>query len=947
MSHLEEFAAHLGFPMDPFQEEGCQAVEEGHGVLVCAPTGAGKTVVGEFAVSLALSRGTKCFYTTPIKALSNQKYHDLVDTYGEERVGLLTGDVSINGSADVVVMTTEVLRNMIYAGSGTLERLSHVVMDEIHFLADASRGAVWEEVILNLPDSISIIGLSATVSNSEEFGRWLSSVRGDTKVIVSEHRPVPLDQWMLFGKELHPLFKAGDSATPVNPNLVERIENTHPAFRDGRRFDPHDDAPFEYVDRPGFRSRSRKGRKPVEISAAPSRSPRPLGRPEAIRLLYGQGMLPAIVFIFSRAGCDGAVMQCLGARLELSTHEEASEIAAIIDQGVADIPQEELEVLDFHRWRGALMRGFAAHHAGMLPAFRHIVEELFVKGLLKVVFATETLALGINMPARTVLLEKLVKFNGEAHVDLTPGQYTQLTGRAGRRGIDTIGNAVVQWSPGMDPREVAGLASTRTYPLISTFAPGYNMSVNLVNTIGLTAATRLISRSFAQFQTDAAVVDVAAKLERARAEAKEAEEAFEVTAKAIVDGREDIEISPEEILSYVAVRQKISEAEREARSASLESTRKEILTTLRRLEKGDILAIPSKKQQRPLQAIILQPARDHQDPRPLFVFKDGSVKRLGVEDFGVAPVVLGRGKGRLVPKSDAKHALAILKRTRLHSPKKLRATPRFRPSKKVTALREEMRQHPAHRLPKDVREHLASLAHTVSRSRAVARRLAREVENDSGSLIRSFHAILELLESFGYVSSHIDPPTQDDPQPERRVELTEAGHTLARIHAGADLLIAECLEHRVWEGLDPAELAGVVSLCTFENRRDRGFFNDNAPTEAMAEAMNETTALWATIAREEEKLRLPFTPEPQPHFALAAHQWTAGAPLDYCLGAAAACGAELSPGDFVRTCRQLVDVLQQINAVAGEQEDDHAQQLAKTARRAINAIRRSVVAIGR
>lgn len=977
MSHLEEFAAHLGFPMDPFQEEGCQAVEEGHGVLVCAPTGAGKTVVGEFAVSLALSRGTKCFYTTPIKALSNQKYHDLVDTYGEERVGLLTGDVSINGSAEVVVMTTEVLRNMIYAGSSTLDRLSHVVMDEIHFLADASRGAVWEEVILNLPDYISIIGLSATVSNSEEFGRWLSSVRGDTKVIVSEHRPVPLDQWMLFGKELHPLFKAGDSATPVNPNLVERVENTHPAFRDGHSFNPADDAPFEYVERPGFRSRSRRGRKPVEISVAPSRSPRPLGRPEAIRLLYGQGMLPAIVFIFSRAGCDGAVMQCLGARLELSTHEEASQITSIIDQGVADIPQEELEVLDFRRWRTALMRGFAAHHAGMLPAFRHIVEELFVKGLLKVVFATETLALGINMPARTVLLEKLVKFNGEAHVDLTPGQYTQLTGRAGRRGIDTIGNAVVQWAPGMDPREVAGLASTRTYPLISTFAPGYNMSVNLVNTIGFEAATRLISRSFAQFQTDAAVVDVAAKLERARASATKAQEAFHETAAAIVDEHEDVQISPEEILSYVDLRRQISEAERDARSASLESNRKEILTCLRRLEKGEIVAIPSKKQKRPLQAIVLQAARDHQDPRPLFVFKDGSVKRLGLEEFEVAPLVLGRGKGRLVPKSDARHALAILRRTRLQMPKKMRVTPRFRPNKKVTALREEMRQHPAHRLPKDVREHLASLAHNVSRERAAARRLAREVESDSGSLIRNFQAILELLENFGYVSSHSDAPgdapsddhsdaadqtadqtptqpahpeaaaDEDSEQPTRIVELTDAGHTLARIHAGADLLIAECLEHRVWEGLDPAELAGVVSLCTFENRRDRGFFNDDAPTEAMAEAMNETTALWANIARAEEKLRLPLTPQPQPHFALAAHQWTAGAPLDYCLGAAAACGAELSPGDFVRTCRQLVDVLQQINAVAGEQEEEHAQQLAKTARRAINAIRRSVVAIGR
>ena len=205
-THLAEFCDRLDFPLDDFQIEGCQAVEADHGVLVCAPTGAGKTIVGEFAVSLALSRGTKCFYTTPIKALSNQKYHDLVEAHGDDAVGLLTGDVSINGSADIVVMTTEVLRNMIYAESPALERLTHVVMDEIHFLADASRGPVWEEVILNLAESVNIIGLSATVSNSEEFGAWLTTVRGDTTVIVSEQRPVPLDQWMLVNRTLLPLF---------------------------------------------------------------------------------------------------------------------------------------------------------------------------------------------------------------------------------------------------------------------------------------------------------------------------------------------------------------------------------------------------------------------------------------------------------------------------------------------------------------------------------------------------------------------------------------------------------------------------------------------------------------------------------------------------------------------------------------------------------------------
>ena len=428
-------------------------------MLVCAPTGSGKTIVGEFAVSLALSRGTKCFYTTPIKALSNQKYHDLVAEHGEDAVGLLTGDVSINGSAEVVVMTTEVLRNMIYAESPQLALLSHVVMDEIHYLADRDRGAVWEEVILNLDDSVSVIGLSATVSNSEEFGEWLATVRGDTAVIVSEHRPVPLSQYMMVGRKVFPLFEPGTDGR-VNRDLeyaIERIESGR--AEEGRR---------DFEEGRGFRSRAagrRSGReRPVDRT-------KPVGRPEVVSALQGRDMLPAIVFIFSRAGCDGALFQCLRSRKELTTPEEQERIAEIVDKGIKGIPDEDLQVLNYRQLRTAWMRGFASHHAGLLPAFKHIVEELFVQGLVRVVFATETLALGINMPARTVVLEKLVKFNGEAHVDLTPGQYTQLTGRAGRRGIDPIGNAVVQWAPAMDPREVAGLASTRTYPCLLYTSP--------------------------------------------------------------------------------------------------------------------------------------------------------------------------------------------------------------------------------------------------------------------------------------------------------------------------------------------------------------------------------------------------------------------------------------------------------------------------------------------
>lgn len=405
-THLSEFIADLGFDLDEFQIKGCHAVEEDHGVLVCAPTGAGKTIVGEFAVSLALSRGTKCFYTTPIKALSNQKYHDLVAKHGSDAVGLLTGDVSINHDADIVVMTTEVLRNMIYAGSFALERLSHVVMDEIHFLADASRGAVWEEVILNLDDSVNIIGLSATVSNSEEFGEWLTTVRGDTRVIVTDHRPVPLDQYMMVQRKVMPLFEPGTDGR-VNKELEATIDRLNSKQSEQGR--------AAYRSGEGFRARS-KGDKQDSRTGKPREQDRhrPLGRPEVLSILKGINMLPAITFIFSRAGCDGALYQCLRSKLVLTDQAESEEIARIVDAGVVGIPEEDLQVLNFKQWRAALMRGFAAHHAGMLPAFRHIVEELFVKGLVRAVFATETLALGINMPARTVVLEKMVKFDGEA-----------------------------------------------------------------------------------------------------------------------------------------------------------------------------------------------------------------------------------------------------------------------------------------------------------------------------------------------------------------------------------------------------------------------------------------------------------------------------------------------------------------------------------------------------
>ena len=475
----QKFSESFPFELDPFQIEACHALENGKGVLVAAPTGAGKTIIGEFAVDLVINSGGKCFYTTPIKALSNQKFTELCAKYGESKIGLLTGDTSINSEAQIVIMTTEVLRNMIYSNSKTIDDLKYVVMDEVHYLADKFRGAVWEEILIHLSDAVQIISLSATVSNAEEFGEWLQTVRGETEVIVSEIRPVPLYQHVLFGNRLIDLFGENQK---LNPELTRLERDSYRQVRGNWRDKP--------------------------------KGPKPLMRSEVIEKLDREGLLPAITFIFSRNNCDAAVRQCLTAGIKLTNTDERKIIRSVIAKNMKNLAEEDLVVLGYYEWADALERGIAAHHAGLLPAFKVTVEELFQQGLVKAVFATETLALGINMPARTVVLEKLSKWNGEGHVAISPGEYTQLTGRAGRRGIDIEGNAVILWNNDLDSTSVGGLASTRTYPLKSSFKPTYNMSINLISQFGSTRARTSLESSLAQFQADKAVVGLAKQIRK-------------------------------------------------------------------------------------------------------------------------------------------------------------------------------------------------------------------------------------------------------------------------------------------------------------------------------------------------------------------------------------------------------------------------------------------------
>jgi ATP-dependent RNA helicase HelY len=922
---LADFTADLGFSLDPFQVEACEALEQGAGALVCAPTGAGKTVVGEFAVHKALSEGRKAFYTTPIKALSNQKYNDLVERYGEDRVGLLTGDNAINGDAPVVVMTTEVLRNMLYAQSPAIHGLGYVVMDEVHYLADRFRGAVWEEVIIHLPQSVTLVSLSATVSNAEEFGEWLVTVRGHTKVIVSEVRPVPLWQHMLVGNRVFDLFslrpaahagEQGDSPRPlstrergasvVDPELV-RFVREHERRMDtwgggGGRRDP------------SFKPRYK-----------------PPARSDVIERLDKAGLLPAITFVFSRNGCDAAVHQCLLSGLRLTDEAERAEIAAIIDERTGSLPEEDLHVLGFWEWREGLLAGLAAHHAGMVPAFKETVEECFVRGLVKAVFATETLALGINMPARTVVLERLVKWNGEAHVDVTPGEYTQLTGRAGRRGIDVEGHAVVVWAPGMDPSVVAGLASTRTFPLRSSFRPSYNMAVNLVSSAGRARARELLASSFAQFQADRSVVGLA------RTAARHEQEAERAAAEMHSD-RGDVG-------EYAQLRRQIADREKELSRDSQAKRRMDAAEALAALRPGDVIRVPTGRRQG--LAVVLDPGiTDLADPRPLVLTEDKWAGRLGSVDFPTPVSALARVR---VPKNfnhRSPHArrdlAATLRNARVENDlgaRRVKHRSAAADDPVLDDLRRALRAHPVHALPD--REDLVRVAERWLRAVREADALQRRMAERTGSLTRQFDRTCDVLEELGYLVPEIAPLVPADTGVLGAVDdvplVTADGRRLARIWSEADLLVAECLRSGAWKGLNPAELAAATSTLVYEARRDMPGL-PAVPAGKVAAAIGEMRRVRDRLQDLERDHGVPVTRDLDLGFAWAAYRWADGQGLDKVLAGAEQAGTELSGGDFVRWARQLIDLLDQLAKVAEE-------PVASVARAAVGRVRRGVVAV--
>jgi superfamily II RNA helicase len=447
--------------LDDFQLEAIEHLQQGKSVVVCAPTGAGKTVIAEYAVELALRGRARCFYTTPLKALSNQKFHDFQKKHGDDNVGLLTGDICINREAPVVVMTTEVFRNMLYGTnlgdvSANLRDVGFVILDECHYMNDAERGTVWEESIIYCPADIQLVALSATVANADELTDWIDQTHGPTELVLSDFRPVPLRFYYFGHGKLYPLLNQGRG---LNPQL-KATYGKHNRF-------------------------NKKGGRRGRMADVPD--PR-----QVVVELAKRNMLPAIYFLFSRRGCEESMRKARGANL-LSDRERA-EVKRAVDELARDNPNVQA-----HPHLPYLYEGLAVHHAGMLPSWKAVVENLFQRGLLKVVFATETLAAGINMPARTTIISAISKRSDEGHRPLTASEFLQMSGRAGRRGMDDLGHVVVLHHPFESVEDAGRLAVAPADPLTSRFTPSYGMVLNLLQRHKMDEAKDLIERSFGQF----------------------------------------------------------------------------------------------------------------------------------------------------------------------------------------------------------------------------------------------------------------------------------------------------------------------------------------------------------------------------------------------------------------------------------------------------------------
>ena len=837
--HRQTLIGGYQFELDTFQLQAFDHIDAGKSVLVAAPTGSGKTVVAEYAIGLARKLGKRAFYTAPIKALSNQKFHELTLLHGPQQVGLMTGDNSINPQAPIIVMTTEVLRNMIYARSSGIDNLGVVVLDEVHFLQDAYRGPVWEEVIIHLEPTVQLVCLSATVSNADELCEWLTTVRGPTIPIVETKRPVELFNHYVVGDKTTSKVRVFDTLVGGKPNeQVSKIENSS-APRSKKQH--------------SYGSRGRPGMATTRFYA-PNRS-------DVVLQLREDDLLPAIYFIFSRNQCDEAAHSCLKQGISFTTKQERAAIAEILDSHVEAFTDDDLAALQYSRFLAQLEAGIGVHHAGLVPSFKEAVEECFAKGLVKIVFATETLAVGINMPARAVVLDKLTKYNGETHQLLKPSDFSQLTGRAGRRGLDTVGHALTLWNPFVTFEQVAALVSSRSFVLNSAFRPTYNMAANLIRTTSKVQARHLLNLSFAQFQSGKDIVEIQARIQRRSKElVRLQDQAFSTYG--------DIE----EFRAGSTARKPLQNSE-------------DVFSSLR---PGDVVLIGETLPNERL-VVISSANRGSGGKLSLLTISKG-VKTITARDITEHVYTIGH---IALPTPYQPTNSRFLKET---SAKLSRFKINERMLVRSGRNRKVRNDHPFLNDP-DAKFKL-NAAESADRIAKELAQLEKRVSTSAQSVSKKFEDLTDLLEQWGYVDDW---------------KLTKKGVRLGRIFHESDLLIAECLSEGVFDDLDQHELASLTSVFVYEDRKREALERIHFPNSKLDDRWARIEQISRKLSAQEVQYGLLPHRFPDPGFMCTAYDWAHGTSLFDILDE-----DDVTAGDFVRTMKQLIDLLRQFSTIDDE-----------------------------
>jgi superfamily II RNA helicase len=872
------------FPLDGFQLEAIDALSQGHSVVVSAPTGSGKTLIGEYAIYRALAHGQRVFYTTPLKALSNQKLRDFRAQFGNDQVGLMTGDLTANRTAPIVVMTTEIFRNMLYAeldgDDDPLEGVETVVLDECHYMNDSQRGTVWEESIIHCPPSIQLVALSATVANAGQLTDWIEQVHGPTDLIVSNFRPVPLHFSFCSAKGLHPLLN--EAGTGLHPNCkVWRAPKGH----------------------------QRKGKTPKPPQPeAPS-----LGF--VVAQLAEREMLPAIVFLFSRRGCDKAVRDL--AKASLVNEAEA----ARLQQRIQAFAENSPEAVRDGGHADALLQGVAAHHAGVLPAWKELIEELFQEGLVKVVFATETLAAGINMPARTTVISALSKRTENGHRPLMASEFLQMAGRAGRRGLDVQGYVVTVQSRVEGVREAGQLATSPPDPLVSQFTPSYGMVLNLLQRYELPKAKELVERSFGRYLATLDLVDDQARISELREQLEQiGETASDVPWEDFEDYEKQRNRLREERRLLRILQQQAEETLAHELTLALQFASPGTLVSLKapQLRGGVSPAVIVEKLEGPGQFPLLLCLTDENVwivvPCHAVVCIHAELSCLQVQNIP-APVLEHPGELRHGDQHSGGLALAVgsmARRHDMHTPQYDLAGEVQEQSRLVHGLEEELEIHPAHRwgdrrqLNKQRRRMEELEEEIAERQRLLHHRANRHWE--------TFLALIEILRHFGCLDE---------------LEPTEIGRTVAALRGDNELWLGLALMSGHFDELAPADLAAALEAISTEVSRP-DLWSGFPPPPLAEEALHDLRGLRRELLRLQEHHDVVVPVWWEPDLMGVVKAWAEGESWSDLIA-----NTSLDEGDVVRLMRRTVDLLAQLPYCPAISEE-----LRRNGRRALQMINR-------